>query len=43
MRMPHADGTGGYIPDTFYEVMLGDKSRNVKLTGLLAEARITSR
>lgn len=28
---------GGYIPDTYFEVMLGDKSRNVKLTGLLAE------
>jgi len=27
----------GYIPDTIYEVMLGEKSRNIKLTGLLTE------
>lgn len=29
--------SGGYIPDTLFEVMLGEKSRNIKLTGLLAE------
>ena len=29
--------SGGYIPDTIYEVMLGEKSREIKLTGLLAE------
>lgn len=28
---------GGYIADTIYEVMLGEKSRNIKLTGLLTE------
>ncbi|HEY0666200.1 MAG TPA: hypothetical protein VGD24_09050 [Gallionella sp.] len=28
---------GGYVPDTIYEVMLGEKSRNIRLTGLLAE------
>jgi len=28
---------GGYVPDTIYEVMLGEKSRNIKLTGLLTE------
>ena len=28
---------GGYVPDTIYEVMLGEKSGNIKLTGLLAE------
>jgi hypothetical protein len=28
---------GGYVPDTVYEVMLGEKSREIKLTGLLAE------
>lgn len=26
-----------YVPETIYEVMLGEKSRNIKLTGLLAE------
>jgi hypothetical protein len=28
---------GGYVPGTVYEVMLGEKSREIKLTGLLAE------
>jgi len=28
---------GGYVPGTIYEVMLGEKSRNIKLTGLLTE------
>jgi len=28
---------GGYVPDTIYEVMLGEKSGNIKLSGLLAE------
>jgi hypothetical protein len=28
---------GSYVPETIYEVMLGDKSRNIKLTGLLVE------
>jgi hypothetical protein len=26
-----------YVPDTIYEVMLGEKSRDIKLTNLLAE------
>ena len=29
--------SGSYVPETLYEVMLGEKSRNIKLTGLLAE------
>jgi hypothetical protein len=29
--------SGSYVPETIYEVMLGDKSRNIKLAGLLAE------
>jgi len=29
--------SGSYVADTTYEVMLGEKSRNIKLTGLLAE------
>ena len=29
--------TGGYVPDTIHEVMLGEKSRNIRITGLLAE------
>jgi len=28
---------GGYVPETIYEVMLGEKSRDIRLTGLLAE------
>jgi len=28
---------GGYVTDTIYEVMLGEKSRNIRLTSLLAE------
>ncbi|MBI5428876.1 MAG: hypothetical protein HY938_00260 [Nitrosomonadales bacterium] len=29
--------SGGYVPDTVYEVMLGEKSRTIKLTELLTE------
>ena len=29
--------TGSYVPETLYEVMLGEKSRDIKLTDLLAE------
>jgi hypothetical protein len=29
--------TGAYVPDTTHEVMLGEKSRNIRITGLLAE------
>ena len=29
--------TGSYVPETLYEVMLGEKSRDIKLTELLAE------
>ena len=29
--------TGSYAPETPYEVMLGEKSRDIKLTDLLAE------
>jgi hypothetical protein len=29
--------SGGYVPETIYEVMLGEKSRDIKLTDLLAE------
>jgi hypothetical protein len=29
--------SGSYVPETIYEVMLGEKSRNIKLAGLLAE------
>ena len=29
--------SGSYVPGTLYEVMLGEKSRDIKLTGLLAE------
>jgi len=29
--------SGGYIPEAIYEVMLGEQSRNIKLTGLLEE------
>jgi hypothetical protein len=29
--------TGSYVPEMLYEVMLGEKSRYIKLTGLLAE------
>ena len=29
--------SGTYVPDTLYEVMLGEKSRDIKLTELLAE------
>jgi hypothetical protein len=29
--------SGSYVPDTIYEVMLGEKSRDIKLTDLLAE------
>jgi hypothetical protein len=29
--------SGGYVPETIYEVMLGEKSRNIKLAELLAE------
>jgi hypothetical protein len=28
---------GSYVPETIFEVMLGEKSRDIKLTGLLAE------
>jgi hypothetical protein len=29
--------SGSYVPETIYEVMLGEKSRNIKLADLLAE------
>ena len=29
--------SGSYVPETIYEVMLGEKSRDIKLTDLLAE------
>ncbi|HSM98963.1 MAG TPA: hypothetical protein VLS47_08115 [Gallionella sp.] len=29
--------SGSYVADTIYEVMLGEKSRNIRLTGLLSE------
>ena len=29
--------TGGYVSDTIHEVMPGEKSRNIRITGLLAE------
>jgi len=29
--------SGSYVPETLYEVMLGEKSRDIKLTDLLAE------
>lgn len=29
--------SGSYVPDTVYQVMMGEKSRDIKLTGLLAE------
>ena len=29
--------SGSYMPDAMFEVMMGEKSRNIKLTGLLAE------
>jgi len=29
--------SGSYVPETLYQVMLGEKSRDIKLTGLLAE------
>jgi len=29
--------SGSYVPDTIYEVMLGEKSRDIKLTSLVAE------
>ena len=29
--------TGSYVPEAMFEVMMGEKSRNIKLAGLLAE------
>jgi len=29
--------SGSYVLDNIYEVMMGEKSRDIKLTGLLAE------
>ena len=29
--------SGSYVAETLYEVMLGEKSRDIKLTGLLSE------